>query len=30
MEYTEFHFKDEHGRLINFNGNMLSFTLHLN
>ena len=29
MEYIEFHIKDEHRRLIDFNGNMLSFTLHL-
>ena len=28
-EYIEFHFKDEHGRLIDFNGDVLSFTLHL-
>ena len=29
MEYIEFHFKDEHGRPIDFNGDVLSFTLHL-
>ena len=29
IEYTEFHIKDEHGRPIDFNGDVLSFTLHL-
>ena len=29
IEYIEFHIKDEHGRPIDFNGNALSFTLHL-
>ena len=29
IEYIEFHIKDEHGRLIDFNGDVLSFTLHL-
>ena len=29
IEYIEFHIKDEHGRPIDFNGDMLSFTLHL-
>ena len=29
IEYIEFHFKDEHGRPIDFNGDVLSFTLHL-
>ena len=29
IEYIEFHIKDEHGRLIDLNGNVLSFTLHL-
>ena len=29
IEYIEFHFKDEHGRPIDFNGNVLSSTLHL-
>ena len=28
-EYIEFHFKDEHGRPIDFNGDVLNFTLHL-
>ena len=28
-EYIEFHIKDEHGRPIDFNGDLLSFTLHL-
>ena len=28
-EYIEFHNKDEHGRPIDFNGDVLSFTLHL-
>ena len=28
-EYIEFHIKDEHGRPIEFNGDVLSFTLHL-
>ena len=29
MEYIEFHIKDEHERPIDFNGDVLSFTLHL-
>ena len=29
IEYIEFHIKDEHGRPIHFNGDLLSFTLHL-
>ena len=29
IEYKEFHIKDEHGRPIDFNGDVLSFTLHL-
>ena len=29
IEYIEFHIKDEHGRPIDFNGDALSFTLHL-
>ena len=29
IEYIEFHIKDEHGRPIDFNGHVLSFTLHL-
>ena len=29
IEYIEFHFKDEHGIPIDFNGNVLSFTLRL-
>ena len=29
IEYIEFHIKDEHGRTIDFNGDVLSFTLHL-
>ena len=29
IEYKEFHIKDEHGRSIPFNGDVLSFTLHL-
>ena len=29
MEYLEFHIKDEHGRPIDFNLDVLSFTLHL-
>ena len=29
IEYIEFHIKDEYGRPINFNGDVLSFTLHL-
>ena len=29
IEYIEFHIKDEHGRPIHFNGDVLSFTLHL-
>ena len=28
-EYIEFHINDEHGRPIDFNGDVLSFTLHL-
>ena len=28
-EYIEFHIKDEHARPIDFNGDVLSFTLHL-
>ena len=28
-KYIEFHIKDEHGRPIDFNGDVLSFTLHL-
>ena len=28
-ESIEFHIKDEHGRPIDFNGDVLSFTLHL-
>ena len=28
IEYIEFHIKDEHGRPIDFNGDILSFTLH--
>ena len=28
-EYIEFPIKDEHGRPIDFNGDVLSFTLHL-
>ena len=28
IEYIEFHIKDEHGRPIDFNGDVLSFTLH--
>ena len=28
-EYIEFHIKDEHGRPIDFNGDVLSLTLHL-
>ena len=28
-EYIEFHIKDEHGRPIDFNGDVLNFTLHL-
>ena len=28
IEYIEFHIKDEHGRPIVFNGDVLSFTLH--
>ena len=27
LEYFEFHIKDEHGRSIDFNGDLLSFTL---
>ena len=27
--YIEFHIKDEHGRPIDFNGDVSSFTLHL-
>ena len=29
IEYIEFHIKDEHGRPIDFNGDVLSFTLRL-
>ena len=29
IEYIEFHIKDEHGIPIDFNGDVLSFTLHL-
>ena len=29
IEYIEFHIKDEHGRPLDFNGDVLSFTLHL-
>ena len=29
LEYIEFHIKDEHGRPIDFNGDVLNFTLHL-
>ena len=29
IEYIEFHIKDEHERPIDFNGDVLSFTLHL-
>ena len=29
IEYKEFHIKDEHGRPVDFNGDVLSFTLHL-
>ena len=29
IEYIEFHIKDEHGRPIDFNADVLSFTLHL-
>ena len=29
IEYIEFHIKDEHGGPIDFNGDVLSFTLHL-
>ena len=29
IEYIEFHIKDEHGRPIDFNGDVLSFTLHM-
>ena len=29
IEYFEFHIKDEHGRPIDSNGDVLSFTLHL-
>ena len=29
IEYTEFHITDEHGRPIDFNGDVLSFTLNL-
>ena len=29
IEYIEFHIKDEHGRPIDFNGDVLSFTLPL-
>ena len=29
IQYNEFHIKDEHGRPIDFDGDVLSFTLHL-
>ena len=29
IQFIEFHIKDEHGRPIDFNGDVLSFTLHL-
>ena len=29
IEYIEFHIKDELGRPMDFNGDVLSFTLHL-
>ena len=29
IEYNEFHIKDEYGRPIDFNGDVLGFTLHL-
>ena len=29
IEYIEYHIKDGHGRPIDFNGDVLSFTLHL-
>ena len=29
IEYIEFHIKDKHGRPIDFNGDVLGFTLHL-
>ena len=29
IEYLEFHIKDEHGRPLDFNGDVLSFILHL-
>ena len=29
IEYIEFHIKDKHGRPIDFNGDVISFTLHL-
>ena len=29
IEYIEYHIKDEHGRPIDFNGDVLSFILHL-
>ena len=29
IEYIEFYIKDEHGRSIDFNGDVLKFTLHL-
>ena len=29
IEYIEFHIKDQHGKLTDFNGDVLSFTLHL-
>ena len=29
IEYIEFQIKDEHGTPIDFNGDLLSFTLHL-
>ena len=28
IEYIEFHIRDEHGRPIDFDGDILSFTLH--
>ena len=29
IEYIEFHINDEHGRPTDFNGDVLSFSLHL-
>ena len=29
IDYIEFHIKDQHERHIDFNGDVLSFTLHL-